>query len=179
MCSRLRPSGWRSSARSASASGARSPWSARRRRTAALVVDDPQFGNKPVDVDLAVILGLPPKMVRDVRHVERRLPPLDLRAVELKEACYRVLRAPTVANKSFLVTIGDRTVGGLCARDQMVGPWQVPVADCAVTLADFAGYAGEAFAIGERTPLAVARRARLGPHGGRRGAHQPRRRGGP
>ncbi|HTO46494.1 MAG TPA: phosphoribosylformylglycinamidine synthase [Burkholderiales bacterium] len=122
---------------------------------ARLVVDDPQFGNRPVDVDLAVILGLPPKMVRDVRHVERPLPPLDLRAVELKEACYRVLRAPTVANKSFLVTIGDRTVGGLCARDQMVGPWQVPVADCAVTLADFAGYAGEAFAIGERTPLAV------------------------
>ena len=120
-----------------------------------LVVDDPQFGNRPVDVDLAVILGKPPKMVRDVRHVERALAPLDLRAVELKEACYRVLRAPTVANKSFLVTIGDRTVGGLCARDQMVGPWQVPVADCAVTLADFSGYAGEAFAIGERTPLAV------------------------
>jgi phosphoribosylformylglycinamidine synthase len=120
-----------------------------------LVVDDPQFGNKPVDVDLAVILGLPPKMVRDVRHVERPLPALDLGAVELKEACYRVLRAPTVANKSFLVTIGDRTVGGLCTRDQMVGPWQVPVADCAVTLADFTGYAGEAFAIGERTPLAV------------------------
>ena len=120
-----------------------------------LVVDDPQFGNRPVDVDLAVILGKPPKMVRDVRHVARPLPALDLRAVELKEACYRVLRAPTVANKTFLVTIGDRTVGGLCARDQMVGPWQVPVADCAVTLADFTGYAGEAFAIGERTPLAV------------------------
>ena len=120
-----------------------------------LVVDDPQFGNKPVDVDLAVILGKPPKMVRDARHVERPLPALDLRAVELEEACYRVLRAPTVANKGFLVTIGDRTVGGLCARDQMVGPWQVPVADCAVTLADFTGYAGEAFAMGERAPLAV------------------------
>ena len=102
-----------------------------------------------------MILGKPPRMVRDVRHVERPLPALDLRAVELEEACYRVLRAPTVANKGFLVTIGDRTVGGLCARDQMVGPWQVPVADCAVTLADFSGYAGEAFAIGERTPLAV------------------------
>jgi phosphoribosylformylglycinamidine synthase len=120
-----------------------------------LVVEDPQFGNRPVDVDLAVILGKPPKMVRDVRHVARPLPPLDLREVELKEACYRVLRAPTVANKGFLVTIGDRTVGGLCARDQMVGPWQVPVADCAVTLADFAGDAGEAFALGERTPLAI------------------------
>ena len=120
-----------------------------------LVVDDPQFGNRPVDVDLGVILGKPPKMVRDVRHVERPLPALDLRAVELEEACYRVLRAPTVANKGFLVTIGDRTVGGLCARDQMVGPWQVPVADCAVTLADFDGNAGEAYAMGERTPLAV------------------------
>ncbi len=120
-----------------------------------LVVADPVFGNEPVDVDLAVILGLPPKMVRDVRHVVRPLAPLDLREVELKEACYRVLRAPTVANKGFLVTIGDRTVGGLGARDQMVGPWQVPVADCAVTLADFTGFAGEAFAIGERTPLAV------------------------
>ena len=120
-----------------------------------LVVEDPQFGNRPVDVDLGVILGKPPRMVRDVRHVERPLAGLDLSAVELREACYRVLRAPTVASKSFLVTIGDRTVGGLSARDQMVGPWQVPVADCAVTLTDFDGYAGEAFAIGERTPLAV------------------------
>ncbi len=120
-----------------------------------LVVADPQFGNTPVDVDLAIILGKPPKMVRDVRHVERVPSPLDLRAAELKEACYRVLRAPTVANKGFLVTIGDRTVGGLSSRDQMVGPWQVPVADCAVTLTDFTGYEGEAFAMGERTPLAV------------------------
>ena len=120
-----------------------------------LVVADPVFGNEPVDVDLAVILGRPPKMVREVRHLSRPLAPLDLAGVELKEACYRVLRAPTVAAKTFLVTIGDRTVGGLCARDQMVGPWQVPVADCAVTLVDFTGYAGEAFAIGERTPLAV------------------------
>jgi phosphoribosylformylglycinamidine synthase len=120
-----------------------------------LVVADPAFGNRPVDIDLAVILGHPPKMVRDARRRARPLAPLDLAGVELKEACYRVLRAPTVAAKTFLVTIGDRTVGGLCARDQLVGPWQVPVADCAVTLADFSGYAGEAFAIGERTPLAV------------------------
>jgi len=120
-----------------------------------LVVEDPQFGNRPVDVDLDVILGKPPRMVRDVRHVERPLAALDLAAVALQEACYRVLRAPSVANKGFLIAIGDRTVGGLCARDQMVGPWQVPVADCAVTLADFDGYAGEAFAIGERAPLAL------------------------
>jgi phosphoribosylformylglycinamidine synthase len=120
-----------------------------------LTVADPHFGNRPVDVDLGVILGKPPRMLRDVRRIARALPPLDLGAVELKEACLRVLRAPTVADKTFLVAIGDRTVGGLCARDQMVGPWQVPVADCAVTLADFTGYAGEAFAMGERAPLAL------------------------
>jgi phosphoribosylformylglycinamidine synthase len=120
-----------------------------------LTVSDPYFRSTPVDVDLAVILGKPPRMLRDVRRVARPLAALDLAGVELKEACYRVLRAPTVANKTFLISIGDRTVGGLCARDQMVGPWQVPVADCAVTLLDFAGYAGEAFAMGERAPLAV------------------------
>jgi phosphoribosylformylglycinamidine synthase len=120
-----------------------------------LTVADPHFGNKPVDVDLGIILGKPPKMVREVARVRRPLAPLALDAVELKDACYRVLRAPAVADKTFLIAIGDRTVGGLSARDQMVGPWQVPVADCAVTLLDFAGYAGEAFAIGERTPLAV------------------------
>jgi phosphoribosylformylglycinamidine synthase len=120
-----------------------------------LTVADPHFGNNPVDVDLGIILGKPPKMVREVARVRRPLAPLALDAVELKEACYRVLRAPAVADKSFLIAIGDRTVGGLSARDQMVGPWQVPVADCAVTLMDFAGHAGEAFAIGERTPLAV------------------------
>ena len=120
-----------------------------------LTVSDPHFDNTPVDLDLGVILGKPPKMLRDVRRVRRPLAPLALDAIDLKEACYRVLRAPTVADKTFLVTIGDRTVGGLSARDQMVGPWQVPVADCAVTLMDFEGYAGEAFALGERTPLAI------------------------
>ena len=90
----------------------------------------------------------------------------------------RVLRAPTVADKTFLITIGDRTVGGLCSRDQMVGPWQVPVADCATTLLSFEGYAGEAFAIGERTPLAVIERPGVGPDGGgaRRSRTSPRRR---
>ena len=120
-----------------------------------LVVTDPQFGNKPVDVPLDVILGKPPKMTRDVRHVSRVLPPLDLAAVTLRDAVYRVLQLPAVADKTFLVTIGDRTVGGLCSRDPMVGPWQVPVADVAVTLMDYAGYAGEAMAMGERTPLAL------------------------
>ncbi len=120
-----------------------------------LVVDDPHFRNRPVDVPLDVILGKPPKMTRDVRHVARTLPPLDLAGIELREAIRRVLALPAVADKTFLVTIGDRTVGGLCARDPMVGPWQVPVADVAVTLMDFAGHVGEAMAMGERTPLAL------------------------
>jgi phosphoribosylformylglycinamidine synthase len=120
-----------------------------------LVVADPQFGNKPVDVPLDVILGKTPKMVRDVTHLARTLPSLDLAGITVKAAAYRVLQFPAVADKTFLVTIGDRTVGGLCSRDPMVGPWQVPVADVAVTLMDFEGYAGEAMAMGERTPLAL------------------------
>ena len=120
-----------------------------------LVVADSHFGNSPVDVPLDVILGKPPMMTRDVTHVPRQLPPLDLTGVTVKDAAYRVLQFPAVADKTFLVTIGDRTVGGLCSRDPMVGPWQVPVADVAVTLMDFEGYAGEAMAMGERTPLAL------------------------
>jgi phosphoribosylformylglycinamidine synthase len=120
-----------------------------------LTVDDPRFDNKPVDVPLDVILGKAPKMTRDVRHVEQVLAPLDLAGVTVREAAYRVLQLPAVADKTFLVTIGDRTVGGLCSRDPMVGPWQVPVADVAVTLMDFKGYVGEAMAMGERTPLAL------------------------
>ncbi|HSU44086.1 MAG TPA: phosphoribosylformylglycinamidine synthase [Casimicrobiaceae bacterium] len=120
-----------------------------------LVVVDPRFDNVPVDVPLDVILGKPPRMHREV---VRRAPlpaPLDLAGVSVRDAAYRVLRFPAVADKTFLVTIGDRTVGGLCARDPMVGPWQVPVADVGVTLRDFTGYEGEAMAIGERTPLAL------------------------
>ena len=120
-----------------------------------LVVDDPLFANKPVEMPLEVLLGKPPRMHRDARRVHKRLHPLELRAVSLREAAYRVLRHPTVADKTFLVTIGDRTVGGMTARDQMVGPWQVPVADCAVTTLGYHTYQGEAMAIGERTPLAL------------------------
>jgi len=120
-----------------------------------LVVADPHFGNDPVDMDLDVLLGKPPRMVRDVAHRARTLRPLDLKQVSIKDAAYRVLQVPSVADKTFLVTIGDRTVGGLIARDPMVGPWQVPVADVAVTLMAFDGYAGEAMAMGERTPLAL------------------------
>ena len=120
-----------------------------------LVVRDSRFDNHPVDVPLDVILGKPPKMTRDVAHVRRVLAPNALADVDLREAAYRVLQFPAVADKTFLVTIGDRTVGGLCSRDPMVGPWQVPVADVAVATMDFEGYAGEAMAIGERTPLAL------------------------
>jgi phosphoribosylformylglycinamidine synthase len=102
-----------------------------------------------------VLLGKPPKMHRDVKTVARSFAPVNLTGVTLQQAAIDVLAHPTVASKRFLVTIGDRTVGGLTHRDQMVGPWQVPVADCAVTLADFKGCAGEAMAIGERTPLAT------------------------
>ncbi len=120
-----------------------------------LVVADPHFGNAPVDMELDVLLGKPPRMTRDVVHVERKLPPLDFARVSVKDAAYRVLQVPSVADKTFLVTIGDRTVGGMISRDPMVGPWQVPVADVAVTLMGFDGYAGEAMAMGERTPLAL------------------------
>ena len=120
-----------------------------------LLVTDSKFGRKPVDIDLAVILGRPPKMLRDVRHVAREPEPLVLDKIAPDAAAHRIMRHPAVAAKHFLVSIGDRTVGGLCARDPFVGPWQVPVADCAVTLLDYDGYAGEAMAIGERTPLAL------------------------
>src|SRR5690348_9417854 len=94
-------------------------------------------------------------MLRDVRRVAREKAPLSLDKMSVDSAAHRVMRHPTVAAKHFLVAIGDRTVGGLCARDPFVGPWQVPVADCAVTLLDYDGFAGEAMAIGERTPLAL------------------------
>jgi len=110
---------------------------------------------RPVDVPIDVILGKPPRMTRDVQRLPGVAAPLDATVISLSEAAHRVLRHPSVANKTFLITIGDRTVGGLSSRDQMVGPWQVPVADCAVTLADFYGHRGEAMALGERTPLAV------------------------
>ncbi|WP_019939560.1 phosphoribosylformylglycinamidine synthase [Bordetella sp. FB-8] len=110
---------------------------------------------RPVDVPIDVILGKAPRMLRDVKRLPGATGELDLVGIDLTEAAYRVLRHPTVANKTFLITIGDRTVGGLSARDQMVGPWQVPVADCAVTLSDYEGFRGEAMSMGERSPIAV------------------------
>jgi phosphoribosylformylglycinamidine synthase len=109
----------------------------------------------PVDMPMNVLLGKPPKMTRDVKTVKRQIPALNLTGVDLQKAVIDVLAHPTVASKRFLITIGDRTVGGFTHRDPMVGPWQVPVADCAVTMADYQGFAGEAMSMGERTPLAA------------------------
>ncbi len=120
-----------------------------------LKVADPQFDNQPVDMPIDVLLGKPPRMHRDAVRLARRGDAFDAAAVDTGEALERVLRLPAVADKSFLITIGDRTVGGLVSRDQMVGPWQVPVADVAVTASGFRGHTGEAIALGERTPLAL------------------------
>ncbi len=120
-----------------------------------LVVSDGHFDNTPVDLPMELLLGKPPKMLRDVRHRPFHKPELDLDGVTVAAAARRILQLPTVAAKHFLITIGDRSVSGLVARDQMVGPWQVPVADVAVTLADYDGYTGEAMAMGERSPVAV------------------------
>ena len=109
-----------------------------------------------IDLPMDVLFGKAPKMHRDTAHpAPPQWPEADTEALDLREAGLRVLAHPSVASKSFLVTIGDRTVGGLTARDQMVGPWQLPVADCAITLSGFDGFTGEAMAIGERTPLAL------------------------
>ena len=120
-----------------------------------LVVSDEHFGNAPVDVPLDVILGKPPRTKRDATHVAARRERFDASKLDVREAALRVLRFPAVADKSFLVTIGDRTVGGLVARDPFVGKWQVPVSDVGVTTTSFEGYTGEAIAMGERPPVAL------------------------
>lgn len=116
--------------------------------------EDSEGDDRPIDMPMEVLLGKPPRMTRDVTRIERSGDELDVDALDLLEAAYAVLRHPTVASKRFLVTIADRTVGGLNHRDQMVGPWQVPVADVAVTLSDHLGFAGQAMTSGERMPLA-------------------------
>ncbi|MGH8149639.1 MAG: phosphoribosylformylglycinamidine synthase, partial [Steroidobacteraceae bacterium] len=120
-----------------------------------LTVRDPLVGSLPVDLPLDVLLGKPPRMVRRCTSVSVDAQRFSGADVDVRDALYRVLRFPAVADKTFLISIGDRTVGGLVSRDQMVGPWQVPVSDVAVTLADHFGHAGEAMAMGERTPVAV------------------------
>ncbi|MFQ5345492.1 MAG: phosphoribosylformylglycinamidine synthase, partial [Mariprofundus sp.] len=120
-----------------------------------LVVNDPEFGNQPVNLPLSTLLGKPPKMIRNVCRKETAGEMLDLASIDLQEAAERVLKLPAVASKEFLITIGDRSITGLVTRDQMVGRWQVPVADVAVTASDYDGYTGEAMCMGERTPVAV------------------------
>lgn len=120
-----------------------------------LLVGDSLLKNNPVDMPLDVLLGKPPRMTRDVNRVPSLSEPFDVSRIDVKEAAYRLLRVPAIADKSFLITIGDRTVGGMISRDQMVGPWQVPVSDVAVTVSDYTSTAGEAMAMGERTPLAL------------------------
>ena len=121
-----------------------------------LSLDDALLGDKPIDdLDLAVILGKPPKMLRRAMRSQPMRQRLDLGEPSIAEAAERVLRFPAVAAKTFLITIADRTVTGLVARDQMVGPYQVPVADLALTCHSFQGHTGSAMAMGERTPLAL------------------------
>ncbi|MBU0654948.1 MAG: phosphoribosylformylglycinamidine synthase [Gammaproteobacteria bacterium] len=127
-----------------------------------LLVGDSLFDNNPVDLPMNVLLGKPPKMLRDVHHQTFHKPEIDLSGIDVADAIERVLRLPTVASKSFLITIGDRSVTGMVVRDQMVGPWQVPVADVAVTSTDYTSNFGEAMALGERTPIALVNPAASG-----------------
>ncbi len=121
-----------------------------------LVLVDPRRELTVIDLPMDVLFGKPPRMHRDATRIKPRIDLVpDLSGIGMDEAVLRVLRLPTVGSKNFLITIGDRTVGGLNHRDPMVGPWQVPVADCAVTITDFDGYTGEAMAMAERAPVAL------------------------
>ena len=120
-----------------------------------VVLHDEHFDNCPIDLPLDILLGKPPRMFKKVEHAQHNSPEFDATGICPCEAAERVLALPAVAEKTFLITIGDRSVTGLVARDQMVGPWQVPVADVAVTAASYDSYNGEACAVGERTPVAL------------------------
>lgn len=120
-----------------------------------LTLNDKHFDNKPIDLPMDILFGKAPKMERAFTRQNKRLPALDLQGIAVSDALQRVLRLPAVASKQFLITIGDRSITGMVARDQMVGPWQVPVADVAVTTATYDTYKGEAMAMGERTPMAL------------------------
>ncbi|WJG10531.1 phosphoribosylformylglycinamidine synthase [Aliiglaciecola sp. LCG003] len=124
-----------------------------------LSLNDNHFDNKPIDLPLDVLLGKAPKMHCDVTSSQAKGDDFDSATIELTDAAERILRLPTVAEKTFLITIGDRSVTGLVNRDQMVGPWQIPVADVAVTASSFDSYQGEAMALGERTPIALLNHA--------------------
>ncbi|WP_262141071.1 phosphoribosylformylglycinamidine synthase [Serratia entomophila] len=120
-----------------------------------LTLNDRHFDNQPIDMPLDVLLGKTPKMTRDVTSLQAQGQPVQRAGITLADAVKRVLHLPAVAEKTFLITIGDRSVTGMVARDQMVGPWQIPVADCAVTTASLDSYYGEAMSIGERAPVAL------------------------
>ncbi len=120
-----------------------------------LVVHDSHFNNNPVDMPLNVLLGKPPKMQRDVTSRPVPQPGFETAVLDLEETVERLMKLPTIADKTFLITIGDRSITGMVVRDQMVGPWQVPVADVGVTCSDYFGYTGEAMAMGERPPVAL------------------------
>lgn len=120
-----------------------------------LLVTDSLLGEAPVDLPMNVLFGKPPKMTRIAKHNSVSLPAIDTSAITIDDAVQRVLHLPAVASKKFLITIGDRTIGGMVTRDQMVGKWQVPVSDVAVTASSYVGQTGEAMAVGERAPLAL------------------------
>jgi len=120
-----------------------------------LVVSDSEFDNEPVHMPMDLLFGKPPKMTREARSTEPSFDAWDHGGITLSDAVARVLKFPAVADKSFLIHIGDRTVGGMAVRDQLIGPWQVPVSDVAVTASGFIGYSGEAMSVGERTPVAI------------------------
>ncbi len=120
-----------------------------------LIVKDSKFNNNPINISLNILLGKPPKMERKVKRLPACAEALNREKISIADAVKRILHLPTVAEKTFLITIGDRSVTGMVTRDQMVGPWQVPVADCAVTSASLDSYHGEAMSIGERAPVAL------------------------
>jgi phosphoribosylformylglycinamidine synthase len=120
-----------------------------------LTLSDHAAPGKAIDLPLHVLFGKPPKMDREFARTKIAATPLDVTGITIADAVNRLLRLPTIASKSFLITIGDRSITGMVVQDQMVGPWQVPVADCAVTLGAYGSLWGEAMAVGERSPLAV------------------------
>ena len=120
-----------------------------------LLLEDSHFNNTPIDLEMSLLFGSSPKTHKDVKsiaNIEDAFNPIN---IELEDALNRLLNLPTIASKNFLITIADRSVTGLIARDQMIGPWQVPVADCAISLSDYLGYQGEAMSIGEKTPISL------------------------
>lgn len=119
------------------------------------IIKDTEFNNRPVDLPLSILFENTPRLLREAKRQSSKIECFNTDDINLIQALQRVLQFPCVADKSFLITIGDRTVGGMISRDQMVGPWQIPVADVAITCNGYSGYRGVALAVGERTPIAI------------------------